>query len=85
MDEQLLQAAAAGDRDAFHEFRRRHAADVTAWAIRRCVTSDGPPAGTVIVSVLGPRGQMTDLDLRTDTLMVEIAAPAVAERLGHGG
>lgn len=40
MDEQLLRAAAAGDGDAFAQFWRRHVREVTAYAIRRCVTSD---------------------------------------------
>lgn len=42
-----------------------------------------PPADTVVISVLGPEGEWTDVDPDIDTLMVEIAAPAVADELGH--
>ena len=44
---------------------------------------DTPPPGTVVVSVLGPHGEWTDIDPAIDTLMVEIATPAVAQELGH--
>lgn len=45
---------------------------------------DSPPPGTVIVSVLGPNGEWTDVDPATDTLMVELATPEEASQLGHG-
>jgi len=45
---------------------------------------DSPPPGTVIVSVLGPGGQWTDVEPDTDTLMVELATPEDAAELGHG-
>jgi hypothetical protein len=44
---------------------------------------DAPPPGTVVISVLGPRGEWTDIEPTADTLMVEVAAPAVAEQLDH--
>lgn len=43
-----------------------------------------PPPGTVVVSVLGPNGEWnSNIDPSTDTLMVELASPDVAEDLGH--
>jgi hypothetical protein len=36
-----------------------------------------------VISVLGPDGEWTDIDPAIDTLMVEIATPAVAQELGH--
>lgn len=44
---------------------------------------EAPPSGTVVISVLGPEGQWTDIDPAIDTLMVEIATPEVAAELGH--
>lgn len=44
---------------------------------------DTPPAGTTVLSVLGPEGQWTGIDPATDTLMVELASPQVARDLGH--
>jgi hypothetical protein len=44
---------------------------------------DGPPPGTVAISVLGPNGEWTDIDPTIDTLMIELATPAVADALGH--
>jgi hypothetical protein len=44
---------------------------------------EAPPAGTVVISVLGPDGQWTDIEPTTDTLTVEVASPEVAEELGH--
>lgn len=42
-----------------------------------------PPPDTVVISVLGPNGEWTSIDPATDTLMVEVASPAVADELGH--
>lgn len=44
---------------------------------------DAPPPGTIAISVLGPNGEWTDIDPTIDTLMVELAPPAVAQDLGH--